>query len=299
MALFKVYRGNRDALPETKHDGYAYFCADTGEFFIDVDLKGDGTELNRVQLNALAATKLKNDVKTVEIDDIVLTSDAIVKYDKSEGKVLTLNAVLVGDGKDGVKVIPATLGAFFVNDTDEGPKFDVLPVGAGGLGVKTLAKGGILYGDGTNPVKVLEGTGVLHAVTQGNPIFGTAPITAGGTGATKAEDARTNLDVYGKNDVYTKEEVNAKLKDATTVAYATTLTVAGWTSENDGYVQSYVNAELKCGATHDVPPQVTFTSNRDEYNKIDHADATPGVGIKFYIDEVPEGDINIIVIDHL
>lgn len=37
MALFKVLRGNRENLPETKHDGWAYFCTDTGEFFIDYD----------------------------------------------------------------------------------------------------------------------------------------------------------------------------------------------------------------------------------------------------------------------
>ena len=36
MALFKILRGNREALDEQElHDGYAYFTPDTGEFFID------------------------------------------------------------------------------------------------------------------------------------------------------------------------------------------------------------------------------------------------------------------------
>ena len=41
MALFKVLRGNRSNLDSFDivpfHDGYAYFCADTGEFFIDCE----------------------------------------------------------------------------------------------------------------------------------------------------------------------------------------------------------------------------------------------------------------------
>lgn len=36
MALFKVLRGDRVNLDNYAfHDGYAYFCSDTGEFFID------------------------------------------------------------------------------------------------------------------------------------------------------------------------------------------------------------------------------------------------------------------------
>lgn len=36
MALFKVLRGDRANLDNYAfHDGYAYFCSDTGEFFID------------------------------------------------------------------------------------------------------------------------------------------------------------------------------------------------------------------------------------------------------------------------
>ena len=41
MALFKVLRGDRANLDNWEkvpfHDGYAYFCSDTGEFFIDCE----------------------------------------------------------------------------------------------------------------------------------------------------------------------------------------------------------------------------------------------------------------------
>jgi hypothetical protein len=56
MALFKPMKGNSSALPSTMTDGWAYFCTDTGEFFIDyADSNG---ELHRKQINAEEAKKL-------------------------------------------------------------------------------------------------------------------------------------------------------------------------------------------------------------------------------------------------
>lgn len=43
MALFKILRGSREALDgQVRHDGYAYFTPDTGEFFIDYLDNKDG-----------------------------------------------------------------------------------------------------------------------------------------------------------------------------------------------------------------------------------------------------------------
>lgn len=295
MALFKIYRGDKDDLPAALHDGYAYFCADTGEFFVDVDLAGDGTALKRVQINALAATKLSNGTDTVEIDDIVLTSDIIdVEHGGTGRDSLTVNAVLVGDGTNVVKLIPANLGAFFVDTVNGIPKFDVLPVGQGGIGVNTLTKGGILKGNGTDAIDTLSGVGVLYSVTSGAPQFGVAPLTVGGTGGNSAKSARDNLQVYSKT------EVDDALKNATTVAYTHTLVQTGWQPETGGgFVYIYANTDLKCGKAGNVPPEVTFSSNREEYNKIDYAMAEPGIGIKFYIEKAPSNDIDIIIIDQL
>lgn len=56
MALFKVNRGNSTNLPVTMTDGWAYFCTDTAEFFIDyADENGD---LHRKQINAKDAETL-------------------------------------------------------------------------------------------------------------------------------------------------------------------------------------------------------------------------------------------------
>lgn len=57
MALFKILRGNATNLSSVaKKDGYAYFCTDTHDFYIDYT-KADGS-LERAQLNAYAADKL-------------------------------------------------------------------------------------------------------------------------------------------------------------------------------------------------------------------------------------------------
>ena len=57
MALFKILRGNATNLSSVpKKDGYAYFCTDTHDFYIDyTDNNG---QLTRGQLNANAADKL-------------------------------------------------------------------------------------------------------------------------------------------------------------------------------------------------------------------------------------------------
>ena len=50
MALFKILRGNAANLPTTKKDGYAYFCTDTHDFYIDYT--NASGKLTRGQLNA-------------------------------------------------------------------------------------------------------------------------------------------------------------------------------------------------------------------------------------------------------
>lgn len=40
MALFEIFKGEEDVLDRKKlHEGYAYFCEDSGRFFIDTDEK--------------------------------------------------------------------------------------------------------------------------------------------------------------------------------------------------------------------------------------------------------------------
>ena len=69
MALFKIYRGEEELLTQiTMHEGYAYFCENTGNLFIDISNTAGG----RVQVNAYAASILKKDTKEIDVDDIFL-----------------------------------------------------------------------------------------------------------------------------------------------------------------------------------------------------------------------------------
>lgn len=56
MALFKVHRGNETNLPVEMTDGWAYFCTDSGNFYIDWLNR---SALTRTQINANYASNLK------------------------------------------------------------------------------------------------------------------------------------------------------------------------------------------------------------------------------------------------
>ena len=58
MALFKILRGNAANLPKEMKDGYAYFCTDTHDFYIDYT--NSNGQLTRGQLNAKDADHATN-----------------------------------------------------------------------------------------------------------------------------------------------------------------------------------------------------------------------------------------------
>jgi len=58
------------------------------------------------------------------------------------------------------------------------------------------------------------------------------PVEQGGTGANNAEDARESLEVYGKNETYTKEEIDAKHTDS------------GWQTLYSGSTYNYAGQQV-------------------------------------------------------
>ena len=258
MALFKIFRGpeaNLNSVP--LHEGYAYFTEDKGNLFIDISNEEGG----RLQVNAYAAQVLSNGITEIDVDDIFLKNMTVAVAQGGTGHdTLTVNALLVGNGTEAVKMIE-------------------------------IAAGSLVVGNAENGVAGLQGTGALYAATAGAPQFGTLPLSVGGTGATNAAMARTNLDVYSK------AETDDQISESTSVAYTTTLSAGNWILNGDMYTQTYSNTGLTCGKAGNVPPIVTYTSNLDEYSKIDHADATVGTGITFYIKEKPQSDIALVIID--
>ena len=258
MALFQIFRGAENDLNSVPlHEGYAYFTEDKGNFYIDISNQPGG----RVQVNAYAAQILKNNITEVDIDDIFLTTmTATVAQGGTGLNNLTVNALLLGNGTEPVKMV-------------------------------SLGQGSLVIGDTTNGISELTGQGALYSLTAGAPQFGTLPVSVGGTGGATAQEARNNLDVYNK------QEVNDKVDEVTTVAYTTTLSASGWIANGETFTYTYSNTALTCGKNGNVPPIITYTSNLEEYSKIDHADATVGVGITFYIEEQPKSDIALVIID--
>lgn len=70
MALFKILRGNEAMLPEQKTDGYAYYCTDTHNFYID-HLNENGElvrSLNGAGLNTTEYGMILNDLENNWVD---------------------------------------------------------------------------------------------------------------------------------------------------------------------------------------------------------------------------------------
>lgn len=264
MSLFKIFRGPEERLnAQPLHEGYAWFTEDKHNLYIDVSEEPGG----RVQVNAYAADVLlqKDEsgevLKEINVDDLLLSDTAVSVAQGGTGlTTLTVNALLVGNGTDPIKLIP-------------------------------LTGNGVLVSDVTDGAKELTGAGALFASAADNiPQFGTLPIEAGGTGGATAAAARTKLSIYSKS------EVDNAIEAATAVAYSATLAANGWTAEGDIYVYQYNNVNLSCGKAHNVPPIITYTSNHEEYSKLS-GEATPEIGIQFTSPSQPTADIGIIIID--
>lgn len=265
MALFKIFKGSESELNKVPmHEGYAYFTTDKGNLFIDISNDAG----DRVQVNALHAQSLLDATgNEIDVDDILLKDMvATVKQGGTGRNSLTANAILIGDGENPIKMVP-------------------------------IANGNIVVGDTANGLKGINGTGALYAATAGVPTFGVLPLTAGGVGANNAGDARTNLDVYSK------AEVDTAVDQATSVATAVTLYSNAWDNATNGFTYTVNIKGLSCGKEHNVPPTVTYTSNLDEYSKIESAEATHAASkdangtIVFSIKEKPASDIGIVIID--
>jgi len=93
VALFKQCRGSEKNLPTTLTDGYAYFCTDTGNFYIDH--KNASGALVRSKISAHYADKLRYESDDVEIviePSVILTDD---NYETKIGVVTTISSGLM------------------------------------------------------------------------------------------------------------------------------------------------------------------------------------------------------------
>ena len=98
MALFQIFKGDEEDLMHKKlHEGYAYFCEDTGKLFIDISNGIDGTEtdLYRIPLNSKAANGLFVDDSFVEAESFATLEDV------SDATSQAFVAILAANGWQG------------------------------------------------------------------------------------------------------------------------------------------------------------------------------------------------------
>ena len=119
MALFKVNRGSEENLPLVMNDGWAYFCTNSGNFYIDwADENGN---LTRSQINAGVAEKLRytDNGEYVEID-VTAISDMISKVHQHENmnvlNEITEDDVSAWNGKSKIYFSEAQPAQLKVND---------------------------------------------------------------------------------------------------------------------------------------------------------------------------------------
>ena len=137
----------------------------------------------------------------------------------------------------------------------------------------------------------ISGEGALYSIASEAPSFGTLPLSAGGTGAKTATDARSNLDVYSKS------EVDAKTAGGVSTCYAVSIKSTDWALSGNYYVYNYNNTNLKCGSSGKIPPIIRCRSGQESYNKINTAVATAGSGIQFKSSGAITENILIDIID--
>ena len=128
--------------------------------------------------------------------------------------------------------------------------------------------------------------------------------------ATQKDDARTALEVYSTDETYSQAEANNKFG---TIVFERTLQNANWVAPSGAqtmYTYTITVNGLKCGYDGKVPPLINWKdlATRDEYYKIDYAEATPDDltttpmtpgYIVLYAKEKPVADsINITITDY-
>lgn len=98
MSLFKVLRGSEANLPSQKTDGWAYFCTDTGSFWIDHKDANDA--IVRSKISAKYADKLRyiKDGATIELNpDEIATKTYVAANHYTKSEIDTMEFITTED----------------------------------------------------------------------------------------------------------------------------------------------------------------------------------------------------------
>lgn len=112
-------------------------------------------------------------------------------------------------------------------------------------------------------------------------------------------NAGTAVQLDNGEEILDIDDINDMIDKATTTTYNISIAKNNWvTNSSGGYKYVYINTGLKCGKNGEVPPIIACRNNQTDYDKITGGDATAGVGITFYISQMPTASIDLTVIDN-
>lgn len=244
MALFKIKKGLKANLPKTYNEGYCYFTTDDGKMYIDTSNASSG----RVCLNAAKADQLAT-ART-----ITLSGDASgsVSFDGSKNVTLTVDIEELDNIKEAIDTKQATItgAATTITSSNLTANRALISNSSGKVAVSAVTSTELGYLDGvtSNIQTQLDGKAASsHNHSASNITSGTlssdrlptVPIAKGGTGATTAAGALTNLGITA-----TAAELNKM--DGVTASTAELNYVDGVTSN----IQTQLDEKANSNHTH-------------------------------------------------
>lgn len=147
-----------------------------------------GTDANDGDLAALVSA-LKSTL-------VIKSGSTVSVSDGGTGQSsFTSNALITGNGSNGLKSVTTKKGAAYATSTNGAVTFGTLPVAEGGTGLATITSNAILTGNGTgNVVAKATSSGAAYATSSNGALtFGTLPVAQGGTGQTTLAALRNSM----------------------------------------------------------------------------------------------------------
>ncbi len=163
------------------------------------------------------------------------------------GATMTANAVILGNGTNSIKALASlgTTGQPLISaGSGAPPAFGTLGVAGGGIGVSTIASGGLMIGNGTGGITTLVGVTTNNVVTWNGTAWTSAAPTGGGSGNITAGNGIT---VTGSGNVTV----------ATTVRQVVVADTTGATDASAGF-NTAINAVATAGGGTVFVPYGTY-----------------------------------------
>lgn len=195
---YRIYVGEVDDITASLSDSSVYATAsDLNDHTNNMNNPHSVTKA-QLGLGNVENVSVNNMTPTFTVASTLATVSTGDKFSVIVGKVAKAITDLIshiGSKNNPHDVTLAQLGAAASSHNHDASNINTGTIGVarGGTGKASVTRGALLKGNGTSAMGEITGAGALHATTSGNPIFGTLPLTCGGTGMTASPSMLINL----------------------------------------------------------------------------------------------------------